>query len=107
MKSWFAGRNCPAPGATDDELPGWPILAASRACCCPATPTVTVIIPPTAARRHPVDLLLCDHHHRASAASLHAVGATAYDSSGTQIMPAAGAASPREPAPAGTHQVPR
>jgi hypothetical protein len=53
-----------------------------------------------------VDLLLCGHHYQASGAALQVAGTTAYDSSGTLIMPA-GAASLREPAPAGMHQVTR
>jgi hypothetical protein len=109
MKSWFAERNYPAPGTTDDELPGTgrPIPVASRACCCPAAPVVTVVMPPSAARRHPVDLLLRGHHYRASQAALRAAGATAYDAAGTLIMPGAGRqpASSREPAPAGRHPV--
>ncbi|MHB1596308.1 MAG: DUF7455 domain-containing protein [Streptosporangiaceae bacterium] len=109
MKSWFAGHNYPAPGTTDDELPGRgrPIPVAGLACCCPAAPVVTVVMPPSAARRHPVDLLLCGHHYRASQAALLAAGATAYDSAGLLIMPGADTrpASSREPAPAGRHPV--
>lgn len=109
MKSWFAQRDGPVPGSTDDELPGrgGRIAPSSRACCCPAPPVVTVIMPPTAGRRHPVDLLLCGHHYRASEVALHAAGATVYDSAGVLVMsgpggqPAAG-----EPAAAGRHQVP-
>ena len=109
MKSWFAERDIPAPGTTDDELLGRPIPVASRACCCPAAPAVTVIMPPTADRSHSVDLLLCGHHYRASQAALRAAGATAYDSSGTLIMPAAGGqpASSCESAPAGRRRVTR
>jgi hypothetical protein len=107
MKSWFAGRDAPAPGMTDDELPARAIPVASRACCCPAAPVVTVIMAPSAARRHPADLLLCGHHYRASRAALRTAGAAVYDAAGMLIMPGAeaGAASPREPAPAGRHQV--
>jgi hypothetical protein len=109
MKSWFAEPSYPAPGTTDDELPGTgrPIPVAGRACCCPAAPVVTVIMPPSAARRHPVDLLLCGHHYRVSQAALLAAGATVYDAAGTLIMPGAGRqpASSRQPAPAGRHPV--
>jgi hypothetical protein len=109
MKSWFSERSAPATGMTDDELPGWPIPVASRACCCPAVPVVTVVMPPTAARRHPVDLLLCGHHYRASQAALRAAGATVYDRSGTQVMLAGGAgqAPACEPVSAGGHHVAR
>jgi hypothetical protein len=110
MKSWFAGRNAPATGTTDDELPGRAIPVASRACCCPATPAVTIVMPPTAARRHPVDLLLCGHHYRVSEAALRAAGATAYDRVGTLIMPAADGAGQVPDCgsvPAGRHQVTR
>jgi hypothetical protein len=110
MKSWFARRNAPAPGTTDDELPGWPIPLASRACCCPAVPAFTVVMPPTAARRHPVGLLLCGHHYRASQAALRAAGATVYDRCGTLVQPPAAADQPAfscAPAPAGSHQVTR
>jgi hypothetical protein len=110
MKSWFSERNAPAPGMTDDELPGMTIPVASRACCCPATPAFTVVMPPTAARRHPVDLLMCGHHYRASQATLRAAGATVYDRSGALVTPVADAgqpASPRASAPAGRHQVTR
>ena len=108
MKSWFSGRNAPAPGVTDDELPGRAIPLASRACCCPATPAFTAVMPPTATRRHPVDLLLCGHHYRASRAALRAAGATVYDRSGALIMPADGgdgSASLRVPASTGSRQV--
>ncbi|MGD0245405.1 MAG: hypothetical protein ABSB59_34495 [Streptosporangiaceae bacterium] len=111
MKSWFAERNAPAPGTTDDELLARAIPVASRACCCPAAPAVTVVMPPpTAARRQPVDLLLCGHHYRVSEAALRAAGATAYDREGTLIMPAArgaGQVPDCEPVPAGGHQVTR
>lgn len=109
MKSWFSERGAPAPGMTDDELPGWPIPVASRACCCCATPVVTVIMPPTAARRHSVNLLLCGHHYRVSQAALRAAGATVYDRSGAPVVPAAGAgqASACESVPAGRHHVAR
>jgi hypothetical protein len=110
MESWFAERDNPAPGKAGDEFPGLGrrIALASQACCCPAMPAVTVIMPATTARRHPVDLLLCGHHYRASQAALRAVGATAYDSSGTLIMAViTGAATCREPAPRGTPQATR
>ena len=110
MKSWFARRDAPAPGCTDDELPGRasPIVPASRACCCPAAPVVTVIMPPTAARRHSVDLLLCGHHYRVSEAALRAAGATVYDRAGAVVMPGPGGRrATGEPAAAGRHQVAR
>jgi hypothetical protein len=107
MQSWFPGRNHPAPGTTDDELPGKAIPVASRACCCPASPVVTVIMPPTAGIRHPVDLLLCGHHYRASEAALAAAGASVYDAAGALLVPGAGGqlASSREPAQAGRHPI--
>jgi hypothetical protein len=109
MKSWFTKRNTPAPGPTDDELPGRAIPVASRACCCPAAPTVTAVMPPTDARRHPVDLLLCGHHYRVSEAALRAAGATAHDRDGTLILLAASAGQVPdcESVPAGSHQVTR
>lgn len=110
MKSWLAPRGDPAPGCTDDELPGrvGPIAPASRACCCPATPVVTVIMPPVATRRHPVDLLLCGHHYRASQAALRAAGATVYDRVGEVVLPGPGwEPTAGEPAAAGRHQVAR
>lgn len=107
MKSWFAGRDTPAPGTTDDELPVRAIPAASRACCCPAAPVVTVIMPPSAARRHAADLLLCGHHYRASQAALRTAGTTVCDAAGTLIMPGTGTGTdaPREPSRAGRHQI--